>query len=188
MNYQVLVNKQNGLEDGYIPSNLVPVDSKYKEEGLLKLEALAYQKWLELKASVLSKDYIIDVESAYRSYDYQLKILQELIEEKGKDYALRAVALPGFSEHQTGLAIDYCILKNKEFVIEEEFNDTFEECIYTNSIAHKYGFIVRYPKGKEDITGYKYEPWHLRYVGIALASYLHENKITLDEYYKEDKK
>ena len=85
----------------------------------------------------------------------------------------------------------YCIVRDNVFIDTDspEILSNCTECEYINSIAHKYGFIVRYPKGMEHITGYKYEPWHLRYVGKKLATYLYENKLTLDEYYmwrKED--
>jgi len=184
MNDLIFIDKRHGLEDECIPSNLVDVNSKYKEN--IKLDINTYQKWLELKEDVLKKGYNIDIESGYRSYDIQEQLLKELIEEKGVAYASTAVAIPGHSEHQTGLALDYCIVRSNQFILENEMGDC-EECFYTNSVAHKYGFIVRYPNGKEDITGYQYEPWHLRYVGTNLSNYLYVNKITLDEYYKEEK-
>lgn len=182
MNYLMLVNKEHGLSESYVPKVLVDVDSKYKDG--VKLEEQACLKWLELKSYVLEMGYVIDVESGYRSYDYQDKLLKKLIAAKGDDYAIDAIAIPGHSEHQTGLALDYCLYRAGCYVVEEEMY-TCEECKKISDIAHKYGFIVRYPKGKEDITGYKYEPWHLRYVGLDLAEHLYVNKITLDEYYKE---
>ncbi|MFA5408450.1 MAG: M15 family metallopeptidase [Bacilli bacterium] len=183
MNYQILIDKERGLDSSYIPPNLIEINSKYKPS--IKLEQETYHNWLQLKEEVLNKGYNIDIESGYRSYEYQATVLRELIALKGEDYASMAVAQPGHSEHQTGLAIDYCIIRNSNIVIENDI-DKCEECIFTNSIAHQYGFIVRYPDGKQAITGYKYEPWHLRYVGMALATYLYVNKITLDEYYKEE--
>lgn len=181
MSEYIYVSKRVALPRNYMPNNLVLSKSNYKD-GIM-LDSETYEHWLQLKEDVTSKGYIIDIESGYRSYDYQDKILQELIADKGYDYAKMAVALPGHSEHQTGLAIDYTIFKDNQFIDDSKFNDSLEECIYTNSIAHKYGFVVRYPKHKEDITGYKYEPWHLRYVGKELATYLYENNLTLDEYY-----
>lgn len=182
VNYDILINKKNGLKHDYIPSNLVDVASRYKDN--IKLEEETCQQWKALKECVSGKCYVIEVESGYRSYEYQDKIWNEIIDEKGYEYAMKAVALPGYSEHQTGLALDYCVMRDNIFITENDI-DQCEESIYTNSIAHKYGFIVRYPKGKENITGYKYEPWHLRYVGIDLATYLFVNNKTLDEYYEE---
>ena len=183
MDYQMLVNKEHGLSEDFVPSNLVSVDTKYKSG--VKLEAITYENWLKLKEYVKTSGYEIDAESCYRSYDYQAKILKEIIDEKGSDYAYKVVALPGHSEHQTGLAIDYCVVKDGKFLIEEDLYNN-DVCTFVNSIAYKFGFILRYPKGKENITGYNYEPWHLRYVGIDLATYLYVNKVTLDEYYKEE--
>ena len=180
MNYQMLVDKKSGLSKDYIPSNLVDVNSKYKEG--IKLEATAYENWLNLKNKLFDMGYVVDIESGYRSYEYQKEVLEEVIAEKGLEHASVAVASPGHSEHQTGLSLDYTVFKNKEFVIE---NDMYEldECEVINSIVQRYGFIVRYPKGKENITGYMFELWHLRYVGVDLATHLHENNMTLDEYY-----
>lgn len=91
------------------------------------------------------------------------------------------VALPGTSEHESGLAIDCGIVIDGEYIDELPENAPITKWIHEN--CYKYGFILRYPKGKEEITGYKYEPWHLRYVGPKLAKYLTENDLTLDEYY-----
>jgi D-alanyl-D-alanine carboxypeptidase len=184
MNYQVYVSKSVPLPDGYIPTSLIEVESKYKSG--IKVDKKAYDNWLDLKTDAFKQNIIIDIESAYRSFDYQKKVLDDLIALKGEEYASNAVAKPGHSEHQTGLAIDYCILKDGVFLNSDDDVDllySLDECKYIASIAHKYGFIIRYSEGKEHITGYKYEPWHLRYVGKHLATYLYENDITLDEYY-----
>ncbi|MDD2202961.1 MAG: M15 family metallopeptidase [Bacilli bacterium] len=183
MDFTILVNKKKGLVEGFAPPALVDVKSKYKNG--IQLNKTAYEQWLKLKEAVLLKNYEIDIESGYRSSEYQASILKELIAEKGEEYASKAIALPNHSEHQTGLAVDYCVVRSGGFIIEAEM-DKCEECCYTNNIAHKYGFIVRYPKNCDDITGYQYEPWHLRYVGSELANYLFVNKITLDEFYKEN--
>lgn len=180
MDYAVLVNKNNKLDMNHYKINLVPVKSLYKDNMLLEEET--YKHWLKLKKEVLKRGYCIEIYSAYRPYDYQEKLYKELVDEKGAEYASKAIALPGYSEHQTGLALDYCIYQNGKCMVEYEM-ESIEESAYTNSIAHQFGFIVRYPEGKEKITGYKYEPWHLRYVGEKLATYLYKNNLTLDEYY-----
>ncbi len=184
MDYQIYVSKNVSLPDGYIPLSLIDAESKYK--GGIKVDKTVYENWLNLKEEALRQNVIIDIESAYRSFDYQKKILDDLIALKGEEYASNAVAKPGHSEHQTGLAIDYCVLKNGVFLNSDDDVDklySLDECKYIANIAHNYGFIIRYPKGKEHITGYKYEPWHLRYVGNTLATYLYENDLTFDEYY-----
>lgn len=183
MNYQMLVNKVHGLAKDFVPSDLVSVNTKYKSG--VQLEAEAYKHWLQLKDFVKNSGHEIDAESCYRSYDYQAKILKEIIDEKGSEYAYKVVAIPGHSEHQTGLAIDYCVVKDGKFLIEEDLYNN-DVCTFVNSHAHEYGFILRYPQSKETITGYNYEPWHLRYVGIDLAKYLYAHKLTLDEYYEEE--
>lgn len=128
----------------------------------------------------------LDVDSAYRSKEYQEKVMNEIIKEKGIEYARKYVAVPGYSEHQTGLAIDICLKRGNDFIYDDDLLGTgVIEFIEEN--AHKFGFILRYPKGKENITKYNYEPWHLRYVGLKLADYLYSKDITLEEYYYEKK-
>ena len=134
-----------------------------------------------LKKDGLKRGYEIDIVSGYRDYDYQEKIYNKLVEEKGFTYAVTRIAKPGTSEHQTSLAVDFCIYQDGKCYIEHEVEDK-DATRWIHQNAHKYGFILRYPEGKEDITKYAYEPWHLRYVG-HLASHLYENNITLEEYY-----
>ena len=93
------------------------------------------------------------------------------------EYALTCSAKPGHSEHQTGLAVDV-EGENKDY---DNFEDT-KEFIWMKNNAHRFGFILRYPKGKEHITGFKYEPWHYRYVGIETATKIFKQNITLEEY------
>ncbi len=122
--------------------------------------------------------------SAYRSYDLQTIIFSNNIERKGSiDKANETSALPGQSEHQTGLAVDVTC-EEVNYQIRSAFGDT-EEGKWTAENAHRFGFIIRYPEGKTDITGYNYEPWHLRYVGKDIAKYIYENDITYEEYYEE---
>lgn len=178
MDYSILVNKDNPLSKAYIPKDLVIVDSKYKNEIYLNQEAK--EMFDKLKKEAEANNYFIDIESGYRSYNYQLKIYNKLLKEKGFNYAFRHIASPGESEHQTGLAIDFCIYEGEKCYIEHDIEDLpATKWIHQN--ASKYGFILRYPDGKEDITKYNYEPWHLRYVGGA-ADYIYKNNLTLEEY------
>lgn len=180
MDYTVLVNKKNPLPVSKEPACIVKALTKYKDNVLL--EKTAYKNWLQLKEAAIAKGYQLEIESGYRSSELQGELLDKLIKEKGEDYAYNAVAKPGYSEHQTGLAIDYCLFKDNKFIIEQELTE-LEETKFVSEVAYKYGFIIRYPKGKEDITGYQYEPWHLRYVGKVLATILYKSGLTLDEYY-----
>ena len=117
--------------------------------------------------------------SGYRSYKYQDSLYNSLVNGKGLNYTIRHIAPGGASEHQTGLAIDICVYRDNKCYIEHELN-SFEEIAWLHRNAHRFGFIIRYIDGKEDITGYNYEPWHLRYVG-NMASYLYYNNLVLEE-------
>ncbi|CAM5313985.1 hypothetical protein BSAF29S_06281 [Bacillus safensis subsp. safensis] len=124
--------------------------------------------------------------SGYRSYDRQKVIFDSEVKLKGKEKAQEAVALPGESEHQTGLAMDISS-KSAGFEISEKFGET-PDGKWVAKNAYKYGFIIRYPKGKEDITKYEYEPWHLRYVGKEAAKAMHDHDLTFEEYMNKVKK
>ena len=180
MNYLVLVNKDNRLNRTYIPGNLVNANSRYKDE--IMIVDKVNRMFSLLKLDALNNGFEIDIMSGYRDYNYQKKIYDKLIYEKGFNYAFRHIAPPGASEHQTGLAIDICIYRNNKCYIEHDIED-FDEIKWIHSTAHKYGFILRYPINKENITGYNYEPWHLRYVG-NIASYVYYNNLTLEEILK----
>ena len=179
MDYNILVNKDNSLPRAHIPNNLVNAESKYKDNILI--DKKVKEAFNKMKNEAIKYNYNIDIESGYRSYDYQEKIYNKLLEEKGFTYAITRIAQPGNSEHQTGLAIDFCIYREEKCYIEHDVKE-FEETKWIHQNAHKYGFILRYPEGKEDITKYSYEPWHLRYIG-TLAEHLYNNDITLEEYY-----
>ena len=181
MNYLMLVNKTNPLAKEFVPDLLVDTLSEYKDNILLNEEAL--KAFRNMQKEALEYGYHIDVMSGYRNYDYQEKIYEDLVKEKGFNYAFRTIAKPGCSEHQTGLSIDFCIYKDNKCYIEHEIEE-YSETKWVHSNAHKYGFILRYPKDKEEITGYNYEPWHLRYVGDD-AIYIYNNDKTLEEYLLE---
>lgn len=181
MNYDLLVNKTNILDKDYIPNNLVDSLSRYKDNIMVEENVLkAFRK---MQKDAKKHNYIIDIMSGYRTYNYQQSLYNNIIKEKGFTHALRSVAKPGTSEHQTGLAIDFCIYKDNKCFIEKEI-ENLPETKWIHKNAHKYGFIIRYPKNKEEITGYMYEPWHIRYVS-DLAIYLYNNDITLEEYKNE---
>ena len=178
MDYSILVNKDNPLPRAHIPNFLVDAESKYKE-GIL-IDGKVKEAFNNMKNDALKYNYHIDIESGYRDYDYQEKIYNKLLDEKGFTYTITRVAMPGRSEHQTGLAIDFCIYKDGKCYIEHEIEDMLEtKWIHQN--LHRYGFILRYPEDKEDITKYSYEPWHIRYVG-NIATYIYNNNLTLEEY------
>lgn len=184
----VLVNKEHILDKDYVPLEMYVVDEnennfhQFKDASLkpmLRSDIKEYVDKLINDAQGLGLPIIVD--SGYRSYNYQQVVLDALIKEKG-DEAFKLVALPGASEHQNGLAIDFAYYENGIYNDDVKEND--KEAIWLKNNAWKYGFILRYPKGKENVTGYNFEPWHFRFVGLKLAKYLFKNDLTLEEYYK----
>ena len=186
--YMVLVNKQSKLpEDWEKRIELVEVtnglDEKYQVE---KKTAEAYKK---LREDLLKDDITIELDSTYRTVEEQQEIWDEFLEEYGEEYTKTYVAIPGTSEHHTGLAIDIKIIKDG-IVIDDNDDMTNEEEIFSKIHAKlaKYGFILRYPKGKEDITGYGAEVWHFRYLDNKdIAKEIMDNDLTLEEYLENNK-
>lgn len=181
MDYTILVNKDNVLDRTYVPDELANAFSSYKDDILVNKTLL--DNFNLMKMDAYMNGYNIDIMSGYRDYNYQEKIYNKLIIDKGFAYAFRSVAKAGCSEHQTGLAIDICVYRDNKCYIEHELED-MEEINWVINNCYKYGFILRYPKEMEDRTGYNYEPWHFRYVGNDVAKYLWENKMILEDYVK----
>lgn len=173
----ILVNKYNYLEKNYIPNNLETINEKYSNKNM-KLISKARIAFENLSENAKLENLNIIAMSTYRSYNYQTTLYNNYVSKDGKNLADTYSARPGHSEHQTALAIDI-YNKEKSYL---EFEQT-KEFTWMQENAHKYGFILRYPKGKEHITGYQYEPWHYRYIGINEATYIHNNNITFEEYY-----
>ena len=185
MDYTILVNKENLLSKDYVPETMVeihePMGSKIDTTYMNRLDKEAYASFKLMQRDALKLGYEIFIDSSYRSYEYQERVFNATALEKGLDHAIKFVAPPGGSEHQTGLAIDIIFRRNGEMLEEQKEIDP--EIIWLFANSYKYGFILRYPKGKEDITGFNFEPWHFRYVGLELAQELHENNETLEEYF-----
>ena len=176
--YDILVNKNNKLTSDYVPNDLELIDINYScENKYLRHEARINFENLAKKAK--EEGFNIIATSTYRSYDYQDKLYNNYVLDKGFYYADMASARAGHSEHQTGLAVDIADLS----LDYDNFENT-KEFYWMKNNAHKYGFILRYPKACFHITGFKYEPWHYRYVGIEVATYIYKNDITLEEYKK----
>ena len=175
-NIDVLVNKNNRLPENYLPNDLEPIKNDFSE-GMqyLRKEAKCYFEKMCSQAAL--DGYNILAVSTFRSYDYQENLYNNYCIEKGIETANMCSAKAGHSEHQTGLAVDVADKTGKY----DNFIDT-KEFEWMNNNSYKYGFILRYPKYKTDITGYIYEPWHYRYVGINLAKYIYMNNITFEEY------
>ncbi|GIP38508.1 hypothetical protein J31TS4_17880 [Paenibacillus sp. J31TS4] len=179
----VLVNKKVLLPSDYVPSDLVYPDVPFSfnekiEKRMMRAEAA---KALEKLFAGAKKDGIqLYGVSAYRSYATQKSIYANNVKTQGEAKAAMYSAQPGTSEHQTGLSIDVSS-QSAKFGLEEEFGDTAEGK-WLAKHASEYGFIIRYPKGKESITGYAYEPWHIRYVGTDIAKEIAQKGLTLEEY------
>ena len=172
----VLVNKYYYLDKDYVPDDLVQIDSKYGVSQYLK--KVVYDSYIEMWNKAKEEGLTLYINSPYRSYNVQSGLYNNYVARDGKALADTYSARPGYSEHQTGLAFDVTS-KSTNF-------DTFaysNEYEWLQNHAHEYGFILRYPKGKEYITGYQYESWHYRYVGKEIATYIHDNELTYEEYY-----
>ncbi len=179
-NFLLYLSKTKGkLARTYVPNNLVDLGSY--GSGVLKENVLEEYKKLYDDAKKDGIDYFIV--SAYRDYDLQEELFDRYTATRGIEWAEKSSARPGTSEHQTGLTFDVSTA-NLGFTLDQAMGD-MKEGIWLEENAHKYGFIVRYPEGKTDITGYKYEPWHLRYLGVDVATEIHERGITFDEYMME---
>ena len=173
----ILVNKYNYLTEDYIPENLEPIDIAYARSGM-QLVREAKEAFEILSEDAKKEGMNIIAMSSYRSYDYQVNLYDNYVATDGKEAADTYSARAGYSEHQTGLAVDVYnkVLPYTSFEETEEFN-------WMQENAYKYGFILRFPKDKVNITGYQYESWHYRYVGKEAAKYIHNHDLTLEEYY-----
>lgn len=173
----MMVNKTYDLPEDFEPEdmhkdNTCELGSGYG--GTNGLDNTAYTQAIKLMKAADKDGISLNVVSGYRSYDYQKNLYNDYVNQSGKEKADTFSARPGFSEHQTGLSLDFNMASSN-------FDDT-KEAKWLEQHAHEYGFIIRYPKGKTDYTGYKYESWHVRYIGGAKAKAVYESGVTLEEY------
>ncbi len=188
MNYDILINKEHRLESDFVPSDLVITDNNennfhnYKDPSLKPMITQTVLSFFQLlQQAGLKEGYHIIIDSGYRSYEYQQVIWDKNVAENGLEHTLKYIMAPGASEHQSGLAIDIAYIRNG--VYTDDVTEDDPEYAWLINNAHLYGFILRYPKDKQEITGINFEPWHYRFVGQELARYLHDNNLTLEEYY-----
>ncbi len=170
----VLVNKYHKLANDFVPSNLEKIASNCAY-GNQQLVSEAKKSLEEMCNYMHTLGLYIYATSTYRSYNYQTELYNYYVKNDGQTVADTYSARPGFSEHQTGLAVDVGSNSNSTFVYTDEYKWLIDN-------AHKYGFVLRFPEDKEFITGYMFESWHYRYLGIELATNLYENNLTYDEY------
>lgn len=167
------VNPSYNLPSSFLPQHLVEVTlpkiHRENEKMMIDKKTQDMYQQLYLEATLLNLNLVIF--SAYRTYSYQSNLYHT---SNHKEY----IAKPGHSEHHTGEAIDIATLSTG---LTEHFEKT-KEYVFLKNNAHRFGFILRYPKDKIELTGYNYEPWHFRYVGVTIATYIYEHNITLEEY------
>lgn len=178
----ILVNKFYLLGSDFAPSDLVSVPQTYAwgDKGSQMIRKVAYDAFLEMwKAANEEQGYYLMVSSSYRSYQEQEIIYNNYKKNRGQKYADSIAARPGASEHQTGLTLDIFSKLNNN---KNTFKDT-DTAKWLEDNSYRFGFILRYPEDKVNVTGYSYEAWHFRYVGKEIAKYIHENNITFEEYY-----
>lgn len=171
----VIVNKYYKLDKDYEPEDLTVINSKFAS-GTQKLRKEAAGKFEEMASDMLKENLKIYAGSTYRSYSYQEGLYNRYVKKDGFKEAETYSARAGYSEHQLGLAVD--IVNGKWNYLSE--NDKEYTWLINNS--YKYGFILRYPHESEYITGYVFEDWHFRYLGVDLATKVYESKLTYDEY------
>lgn len=183
VDYLILVNSTHPIPRDYVNAlELVPVEGYDREVYLV--EKNAAEQFASLRRASAESGVEILLSSAYRSVERQQEIRNEFLQEYGEEYVRQFVAAPECSEHHTGLALDFVARIDGKWLIEnKEIRERAEELRPVYDLLPRYGFILRYLKGKEAITGYPAEPWHIRYVGDpAVASEIMERGVTLEEF------
>ena len=190
IDYLVLVNKKYRLPDNYesIVDLVNATNYIESDDRVFQIERKTFEYYTQLRNKLLEGYNItIELDSVYRSVKRQQEIWDEFIEKYGEEYTKTHVAVPGYSEHHTGLAVDICLVVNGTVI------DDNDEMIAQREIFAKihekladYGFILRYPEGKKYITGYDYEPWHLRFVLVDNAKDIKSKGVTFEEYLGRD--
>lgn len=188
VDYQVLVNKLHPLPKGW-EDVIETVHMTNSIGDDVEVEKTAYEAYQQLKADLEAEGIYVDLDSAYRSVEEQQRIWDDFTQKYGDDYTRKTVAVPGYSEHHTGLALDlYLIVDGKDIVENEDLVTYPEIWEQIHQKLANYGFILRYTPGDEYITGYAYEPWHIRYVGMSedlstnVAMLISASGATLEEY------
>ena len=171
----MVVNKHRFLNKKFDP-DLVKVSTKYASEAGMLLRKEAMDAYIEMSKACEKDGLSIVINSAYRSYDDQIDTQEYYRKWYGDSYVEKYVAKPGYSEHQTGLAIDVGSKKYNTFASSKEYKWMLDN-------SYKYGYIIRYEKKYEHMTLFRAEPWHYRYVGKKIAKEIHDKDITLEEYY-----
>ncbi len=173
----ILINKFNHIDKKYTPKNIIAISNQYAY-GNNSITEEAFKNFKEMFYAAKKEDLTLIITSSYRDYETQDKLWNQYSNAYGDEYADSVSARAGYSEHQSGYALDIVTYNS----VMNDFEET-DEFKWLQKHAHEYGFILRYPKGKEYLTGYDYESWHYRYVGKDAAKSIKEKGITFDEYY-----
>ena len=175
------------MDKDYKPDDLTEIEdyAPDRAESTRYMRAEAAKAFGMLVDKAAEDGVVIKMTTAYRSYDFQKILFDSYVEKEGEEKANTFSAKPGQSEHQTGLAVDISS-PSVDYQLSDEYGKT-KEGKWLADNAYRFGFILRFPKGKEDITGYQFEPWHLRYVGLTAAKEIYDQDLTLEEYLQENK-
>jgi D-alanyl-D-alanine carboxypeptidase len=183
----VLVNKEEVVDEDYAPEELVYIDETMRAADRApqyqRMQPEAAEAFGVLVSGAAADGMTIKVTTAYRPYSYQADLYYYYLAVKGEEWTEQYSAPPGTSEHQTGLAADVSC-ESINYELDVSFGETAEGK-WLAEHAHEYGYILRYQEGREDVTGYSYEPWHIRYVGKDAAKVITEKGITLEEFLSE---
>lgn len=174
--FDMLVNKYHSVDSNFVPDNLVDISKVYTGGEKYQANGTAVAALVKMFDDAKRDGLEMEINSAYRSYNEQIEIAEFYRKWYGDNYVNNYVAKPGHSEHQTGLAFDIGSATVESFSSSKEYT-------WMQENAHKYGFIRRFYKNAESLTGFRSEPWHYRYVGKEIASYIFEHNITFEEYY-----
>jgi len=176
---EIIANKYYTMGMDYVPENLVDVPITHRYSDRVQITQETYDAFMEMWDAANSEGIYLILASGYRSAKEQKEVYDEYEKGYGTEFADNIAARPGYSEHQTGLAID---MYSKECASAKTFKDS-KTYAWLMENAYKYGFILRYPENKKELTGYNYESWHYRYFGKDLAKKIHDSGLTYDEYY-----
>ncbi len=177
--YLMIVNKYYHLDSSYQPNDLVNISNQYYYGEGHQIRKVVYDAFVDMWNQAKKDGIYFIVNSSYRTYAEQQSVYDGYKNSYGTTYADSIAARPGYSEHQTGLSLD---IFSTEYTTTSNFKGSpAYEWLVNN--AYKYGFIQRYKEDTEELTGFSEEAWHWRYVGVEVATYLHEHDITFDEYY-----
>ncbi|CAN5779581.1 N/A [soil metagenome] len=175
-----MVNPDRPMAADYVPPDLLTPNLPLKPcTGATQLSSATATAFEAMVADAMAAGFQLQLTSGYRSFDQQQMLYDRFVNDFGEEVAAQRVALPGTSEHQKGMAADVGLVNLPD---DQTFGDT-EASGWVAENAHRYGFILRYPPDKADITGYGNEPWHLRHVGVELAGELFATDLTMEEYF-----